>query len=231
MTHALPWHLVGLGSNVLFPDAGIDGVVMRLAGELASWERLPQDRVFVGAGTPNAHVVRGMFEQGLVGRRIHDADSRHPSAAPVAMNAGTKDQELATILESVLLLVPTPQGTWVTQTRPAATLSLSYRHAHLPPGAVILGGTIALRPGDVQQAKARAQADKGPPKRHPALQACQRRLDLCQSPRGLGRAADRGCGAKGRCLWRRQRERTPRELPDQHPGTRHQRGFPAFDGL
>ena len=157
--HHLPWHVVGLGSNVLFPDAGIDGVLMRLSGQWARWERQAKDRVFVGAGVVNAHLVRGLFDQGLVGAEFL-MQIPGTFGGAVRMNAGTKDQELASILESVLLLVPGKGGLWHQEVRPADTLNLAYRLAKLPDQAIVLGGTIALKEGDVHQAKARAKADK-----------------------------------------------------------------------
>ena len=49
--------VVGLGSNLLAADAGFDGLVVRLAGDLARIER-DGDRVVCGGGAALAAVVR-----------------------------------------------------------------------------------------------------------------------------------------------------------------------------
>jgi UDP-N-acetylmuramate dehydrogenase len=69
--HELPIHVVGLGSNTLFPDEGLRGITIRMSGELATWQVLGEEegvtRVRVGAGLVNAHLVRGVLASGLVG--------------------------------------------------------------------------------------------------------------------------------------------------------------------
>ena len=51
--HGEPFHLLGLGSNVLMPDEGLPGVVARLGGELKR-VRLRGRRVSAGAAAPLA---------------------------------------------------------------------------------------------------------------------------------------------------------------------------------
>src|SRR3954454_12558001 len=45
--------VVGLGSNLLFSDEGVDAVVVKLAGELAQ-ARVEGDVLVAGGGAPNA---------------------------------------------------------------------------------------------------------------------------------------------------------------------------------
>ena len=49
--------VIGLGSNLLVADAGYDGVVIRLAGDLARIER-DGDRVTCGGGASLAAIVK-----------------------------------------------------------------------------------------------------------------------------------------------------------------------------
>jgi UDP-N-acetylmuramate dehydrogenase len=71
----------------------------------------------------------------------------------IVMNAGTRDGEIADVLESVRLM------TWESEVIeiPAARLGFRYRESHLPPG-VLLGGTVALKPDDPHAIDARMQA-------------------------------------------------------------------------
>ena len=105
--------VVGLGSNVLFPDEGIDGVVIRMNGDLAEWhvDDTGDDSgiVHVGAGAVNAHVVRGLHSHGWVGAEFL-ALVPGTFGGAVAMNAGTKHGELAEVLVDADLVVPTEIG-------------------------------------------------------------------------------------------------------------------------
>ena len=56
--------VVGLGSNLLVADEGYDGVVLRLAGDLARIER-DGDRIVCGGGASLAAVVKRATGWGL----------------------------------------------------------------------------------------------------------------------------------------------------------------------
>lgn len=159
-----PFYCVGLGSNVLFPDEGIDAPVIRLTGELAEWslEQTGDRRavVEVSAGTVNAHLVRGLLDEGWVGAGfLHLIPGTFGGA--VALNAGTKEKELREILESAHLAVRDDDGRcWRFGQRSPDELEMSYRYCELPEAAVVVGGRIRVRRGDVDEARERMDADK-----------------------------------------------------------------------
>lgn len=150
---------VGLGSNSLFPDAGIDAPVVRLAGELAAWEIVDAQgdsaRWRVGAGAINAHLVRGLLGEGWVGAEFLTLIPG-TFGGSVALNAGTKEAWISNILESATVV--TASGDVVELT--AHELELSYRHSELPPGAIVASGVVRVVRDDVDEARARAKADK-----------------------------------------------------------------------
>ncbi len=150
---------VGLGSNTLYPDAGIDTPVVRLAGELASWELLEEEgdsaRWRVGAGAINAHLVRGLLKQGWTGAEFLTLIPG-TFGGSVALNAGTKEAWISNILESATVVMASGDVVELT----AHELELSYRHSELPPGSIVASGVISLVRGDVEEARARAKADK-----------------------------------------------------------------------
>lgn len=166
--HDISHHVVGLGSNTLFPDEGIDGVVMRLQGEFATWSVL-EERVSgevlveVGAGCVNAHLVRGLLEEGLVGAEFLMLIPGTFGGA-VAMNAGTKEAELGGILEEVSYVILSrgarERGECQRVKAASKDLGVSYRHVELPEGAVVTSATIRVRRGDVELARKAAQDDK-----------------------------------------------------------------------
>ena len=88
-----PFQVLGLGSNVLFPDEGLDGIVGRLTGD---FRRLAIDgsRVTAGAALVLSQLARKTVQAGLVGL---EALSGFPSTVggAVYMNAGCYGTEIA----------------------------------------------------------------------------------------------------------------------------------------
>ena len=160
-----PFFCVGLGSNTLFPDEGIDEPVIRLVDEMAGWTIEPMDdgqraRVRVRAGAINAHLVRGLLKEGWVGAEFLSLIPGTFGGA-VALNAGTKEKELAAILEDVWLAIPDGANSrWKVERKTPGEIDLSYRHAELPGGALVIGGTVIVERGDVESAKELVRADK-----------------------------------------------------------------------
>jgi UDP-N-acetylmuramate dehydrogenase len=62
----LPLAVVGLGSNLLVADAGFDGLVLKLVGELARAE-VRDDLLVAGGGAPNAVALHRARAAGLGG--------------------------------------------------------------------------------------------------------------------------------------------------------------------
>ena len=157
--HDLEYRVVGLGSNVLFPDEGLDKIALRLVYELAGWEIVEErgDRavVEVGAGTVNAHLVRGLLDTGWTGAEFLRLIPGTFGGA-VAMNAGTKEADVASVLLEAELAVPGAEERWVA----AEELSLGYRRCELPDGAVVTAGRIEVERGDVEQARREMRRDR-----------------------------------------------------------------------
>lgn len=158
---SMPWYVVGLGSNVLFPDDGIDGLVMKLAGELASIElseRRDEALVEVGAGVVNAHLIRHLLNDGWVGAEFLSLIPGTFGGA-VAMNAGTKEASLKEILQSVTLLRADAAQPRV-ETVSAENIGLAYRHSELPADTLVVSGTIRVERGDGSAARQRMRIDR-----------------------------------------------------------------------
>lgn len=152
-----PIEVVGLGSNVLFSDEGYNGVMLRLSGELAGWNILDEGLVEIGAGAINAHLVKGLLKNGLVGAEFLVLIPGTFGGA-VAKNAGTKNDEMSSILKSIQIIT-LDQPRKVTSMS-AAEINLSYRHAELPMRSLIVGGQIQLKTGDSEMASKNVRADK-----------------------------------------------------------------------
>ncbi len=139
----VPLHLHGHGSNVLFPDAGIRGIVCRLRGELEIVE-VKGETVRAGAGVTLARLARDTAKQGLLGL---ETLSGFPSTVggAVVMNAGCYGTEIRDVLTEVRVAWP---GRPV-EAVPAARLEPGYRTTNLQgTGAVVTGAKFRLRRGD-----------------------------------------------------------------------------------
>ena len=153
----LPIEVVGLGSNVLFSDVGFDGLMIRLTGELAEWSERDEGFVDIGAGAINAHLVRHLLKNGLVGAEFLVLIPGTFGGA-VALNAGTKNDDLSSILRSVQIITLNEPRKVISMS--AAEINLTYRHADLPANALVLNGRIQLERGDSTLAALNVKRDK-----------------------------------------------------------------------
>lgn len=140
---SVPVHLLGLGSNVLFPDRGLDGVVARLGGELKR-VRIRGRRVSAGAGAALAQVARRAAKAGLAGL---EALSGFPSTVggAVWMNAGCYGTEVKDVLASVRVV----ERDGSRRRLATAELEPAYRWTNLKvTGAIVTRALFELAPGD-----------------------------------------------------------------------------------
>lgn len=121
---------VGLGSNVLAADAGVDRLLLRLTGELAS-ARAEGTLVVAGGGATNAVCLHRARDAGLGGLEFACAIPG-TAGGGVWMNAGAYGCDWSEIL--VRALVATADGVgWLMPPE----LGLSYRHSNLEHGHVV----------------------------------------------------------------------------------------------
>jgi UDP-N-acetylmuramate dehydrogenase len=129
---------VGLGSNLLAADAGFEGLVVRLAGELARVEH-DGERMVCGGGAALAVIVRRSREWGLAGIEFGCAIPGTVGGA-VRMNAGAYGGDLAGVLESARVLSPDGE-----RSGGPAELGMRYRRSDLRPGEVVAEAVLRLR--------------------------------------------------------------------------------------
>jgi UDP-N-acetylenolpyruvoylglucosamine reductase len=139
----LPVAVVGLGSNLLVADDGFDGLVLKLAGELARAE-VCGDLLVAGGGAPNAVALHRARAAGLGGFEFACAIPG-TAGGGVRMNAGAYGGDWAGILERALV-VDAEGAHW----RGRDELGLEYRRSDLRPGQVVAEVEFRLtaRPAD-----------------------------------------------------------------------------------
>ena len=143
----LPVAVVGLGSNVLVADDGVDALVLKLAGELASVE-VEGEIVRAGGGAPLAVCLHRARTSGLGGLEFACAIPGTVGGG-VWMNAGAYGGEIAGVLERALVADATG-ASW----RVPAELGLEYRRSSLEPGQVVAQAEFRLLPRPVEEIKA-----------------------------------------------------------------------------
>ena len=138
---------VGLGSNLLVADGGVDALVVKLGGELAAVE-VDGPLLRAGGGAANAVALHRARTAGLGGFEFACAIPGTIGGG-VWMNAGAYGGEFSQVLERALVASADGSG-WLTP----AELGLSYRHSSLRHGQVVVQAELRLQPRPPEEIKA-----------------------------------------------------------------------------
>ncbi len=182
---------IGLGSNLLAADDGVDALVVRLGGELAAVE-IRDSLLIAGGGAANAVCLHRVRAAGLGGFEFACAIPG-TAGGGVKMNAGAYGSDWSRVLVRALVVGPAGSG-WLTLDE----LDLGYRHSALRPGQVVARVEFKLAPRppeDVKQTIAELNAQRK------ATQPTNKRTfgSVFKNPQhelGAGRMLE-ACGLKG----------------------------------
>jgi len=142
--------VVGLGSNLLAADEGVDLLVLKLAGELTAVS-VEGTAITAGGGAPNAVVLHRARDAELGGFEFASAIPGTVGGG-VWMNAGAYGGDFASVLTRAFV-VTADGAAW----RTPGELGLTYRHSDLRPGEVVARAELRLDPrarDDVKRAVA-----------------------------------------------------------------------------
>ena len=139
--------VVGSGSNLLIADDGFRGLVLKLAGMLASIER-EGTRLLCGGGARLPQASARAARDGLTGLEF-GVNIPGTVGGAVKMNANAYGGDLAEVLEWVE--VATPAGTDV---RTPEQLGFSYRRSNLRTDEIVARASFALAPAEPETVKA-----------------------------------------------------------------------------
>jgi UDP-N-acetylmuramate dehydrogenase len=137
----VPWFALGLGSNLLFPDAGLDALVIRIGKGL---DQITQrnDEWVIGAGAPAPLAAKRTAAAGWAG--IHKMVGVPGSVGGgVVMNAGCHGAEWRDVVRSVHTIDRQGNDHIVA----AAEVGFSYRRSDLG-HVVVVSTTVGLRQED-----------------------------------------------------------------------------------
>jgi len=147
---AVAVEVVGLGSNLLVHDDGVDALVLKLEGELAA-AHVEGDLLVAGGGAPNAVCLHRARAAGLGGFEFASAIPG-TAGGGVRMNAGAYGREWKDVV--VDAVVADASGA---RTVTLAGLDLSYRHSGLRRGEVVAQVRFRLEPSTPGAVKAKAR--------------------------------------------------------------------------
>jgi UDP-N-acetylmuramate dehydrogenase len=145
---------IGVASNILVRDGGIEGVVLRFAGPLAEVD-IDDERLWVGAGATDRMIAIQAAKAGLSGLEFLIGIPGTLGGA-VRMNAGAFGGEIAEMVERVVALDPEGRRHELMP----AELGFGYRHSELPAGWIVVGAVLRAVPGESQAIEARMRAIK-----------------------------------------------------------------------
>ena len=134
----IPWFALGLGSNILLPDEGLDALVIRLGKGLDGLTR-EGDRWTVGAGLPAPLAARRTAAAGYAGLHIFVGVPGSVGGG-VYMNAGCHGGDWSEVVESVTVIDPAGKDQRLTR----AEVPFSYRRSGLD-RRVVVETTVRLR--------------------------------------------------------------------------------------
>jgi UDP-N-acetylmuramate dehydrogenase len=143
--------VIGLGSNLLVHDDGVDALVLKLSGELATAE-VEGETLVMGGGAANAVGLHRARAAGLGGFEFASAIPG-TAGGGVRMNAGAYGVEWRDML--IDAVVVDASGV---RTLDVRELGLSYRHSNLAPGQVVARARFRLEPSSPDAVKEKAAA-------------------------------------------------------------------------
>jgi UDP-N-acetylmuramate dehydrogenase len=135
----IPWFAVGLGSNILLPDDGLDALVIRL-GKGLDVLRQDGERWTIGAGLPAPLAARRTAAAGFAGLHIF-VGVPGTVGGGVYMNAGCHGGDWAEVVERVTVVDVEGND----QVLGRDEVPFTYRRSGLE-GRIVLDTTVRLRP-------------------------------------------------------------------------------------
>ena len=140
---ATPVMALGLGSNLIVRDGGVQGVVVRLGKAFAKVAALDATTLDYGGGASGILVSSTARDHGIAGVEFLRSIPGTVGGF-VRMNGGAYGGEVKDILVDCDVVLRS--GELVTL--PVADLHYTYRHSELPAGAIVVAARFRGRPGE-----------------------------------------------------------------------------------
>ena len=145
----VPVTVLGVGSNTLVRDGGIEGVVLRLGRAFVTVER-DEEGVVAGAAALDVNVAEAARRFALTGLEFLSGIPGTIGGA-LRMNAGAYGREIKDVLRWAEAVTPSGE---VKRLLPAE-MGLSYRKSEVPADWIFLRAALSAEPGDAEAIQAR----------------------------------------------------------------------------
>jgi UDP-N-acetylmuramate dehydrogenase len=139
----LPLFVIGVGSNLLVRDGGIEGVVIRLPASFGKVEQVGPQTVRAGAAALDSMVARKAADAGIAGLEFLRGIPGTIGGA-LRMNAGCYGREMKDILVEARAV--DDDGKIVTLSR--EEMGFSYRHSGAPGNLIFIEALLEGTPDD-----------------------------------------------------------------------------------
>ena len=158
--HGLMPLMLGNGTNLLFPDEGLDNVLLLSTEKLQKLYRMPGERIYAEAGVPLTRLAAFAQQNGLKGLEFASGIPGTVGGG-LRMNAGAYGGEMKDAVESVVYLYLPEQALYE---MPRENCDFGYRGSIFScyGGFAIVSAVFQLQPGDKNEiaASMRALNDK-----------------------------------------------------------------------
>ena len=149
-TQAIPYFIIGRGTNLLIKDGGFRGVVIKLSRGFKKIKIVEVFRnhikVLVEAGVSIKRLLNFSIKRRLSGLEFLSGIPGSMGGA-LAMNSGAQGRQMQDVTESLTLV--TTQAELVEKRR--KQLKFEYRQLHLPTGAIIVKALIRMKQGNQRE--------------------------------------------------------------------------------
>lgn len=189
---SVPVLVLGNGSNILVSDAGFDGIVLRLKGELA---KISLDGATLSAGGgAGLQAAASMTIKASLGGLEFAVGIPGTVGGAVMTNAGTRQGSVASVLQDVSTL--SPEGTDVV----FKEFEDRYREPLVPRGSIVTAATFRLESAEEQVLRTRVEEARSM-RASSQPQGSATAGSVFKNPPGdsAGRLID-ACGLKGKVL-------------------------------
>lgn len=144
----VPWLVLGNGSNILFPDVGFRGLVIKIRGSTpvdgTLWHlKQDGDRLKAGAGVSLPRLAWSAAAKGLGGLEFCTGIPGVVGGS-IRGNAGAHGSDLGGVLESIELIRPSGD----IETVPACEAGFSYRESGIERDGIVTGAVFRLTPDE-----------------------------------------------------------------------------------
>jgi UDP-N-acetylmuramate dehydrogenase len=143
LDRAMPVMALGLGSNMIVRDGGVEGVVVRLGKAFSGVKVLDDHQLECGGGASGILVSSTARDAGIAGLEFLRGIPGTVGGF-VRMNGGAYGREVADILIDCEVMFPCGKLSRV----PVEELAYSYRHSELASGAIVVSARFQGTPGD-----------------------------------------------------------------------------------